>query len=379
MKLLYITQGIGPVFQSQVVELLNKLEKRKLFSEIYLMVGLRNSNDIEKVYSLNNNIKLKIFKTYPEYPFFDFLTENAIQKSFKDIGINEKYILHVRSELFGMLAYNAYFKMYSKKPNILIDIRGSVIEEIKLYGKMNSIFKYLKLSGYASNVQKVLSNVNYINTVSNELKNYIKVRYEIRPDCIYTIPTIAGETFTYDKKIRQKIRKLLNIGDNEILFVFSSGSSQAWQNDDEIVDSLTSKGYKILMLTKKHYDDPNIISKFVPYNEVPNYLNAADIGIIIRNDDIVNNVASPIKFSEYIACGLPVISTRAVNIITDILIDNNCGSLLNLFKINDTEIDDLISLDREHISEIGMKYFSVNKITDKYIEVYKNMVVTSGQ
>jgi glycosyltransferase involved in cell wall biosynthesis len=39
---------------------------------------------------------------------------------------------------------------------------------------------------------------------------------------------------------------------------------------------------------------------------------AADVGLLIRGDDLVNRVAAPTKFAEYLACGLPVVVSRGV-------------------------------------------------------------------
>ena len=38
----------------------------------------------------------------------------------------------------------------------------------------------------------------------------------------------------------------------------------------------------------------------IPYNEVGKYLNASDFGIIIRENNIINYVASPTKVNEYL-------------------------------------------------------------------------------
>ena len=43
--------------------------------------------------------------------------------------------------------------------------------------------------------------------------------------------------------------------------------------------------------------------KKLEFEEVNRYLNAADIGILIREDIVMNNVASPTKFAEYLMAG----------------------------------------------------------------------------
>lgn len=370
MKILYITENINAVFQSQVVSILNKLAEKEEFKTIHLVIGLRNPDSVKKIEGLNPRIKLLTFKTFPMYPFFNMLTKKSLFNLFQKNNINHEYIIHTRIEFLGMLTTEAYYKLNSKLPNLLIDIRGAIIEEVMIYGRIHNILKYLKLFNYKYKINKILKNTKFINTVSNELKSYIIKKYDINQKTIFVIPTVAGPTFSYNKKKRKEIRTLLKIEENEILFVFSSGSEQAWQNDNEIVDILISKGHKILMLTKKIYDNPNIISKFVPYEEVNDYLNAADIGIIIRDNNIVNNVASPIKFSEYISSGLPVISNNSVNCINEIMKKNNCGIIKELKQLNNEDIDKLLFLNREKISQVGNSIFGISIIVDKYIKIY---------
>lgn len=373
MKLVYVTENINAVFYSQVAELLNNIAEESHFKKIYLCIGVRDKESVETIINLNPKIELMSFKTYPMYPVLNSFIENELFNLFKSLGIDDNYIIHTRIEFLGALAYRSYFKLNSKKPNLFIDIRGSVIEEVKLYGKMKPLLKLFKLLGYKRKIQKVLNNTRYINTVSNELKVYIQKNYTIDPNCISVIPTIAGKNFYYSKGIREKLRISIGIEKNEILFVFSSGSSQAWQKEDELVDNLTGKGYKILMLTKKKYDNPNVISRFVPYSEVSSYLCAADIGIIIRNDDIVNNIASPIKFSEYLACGLPIISNRSVEMINTLIENTAFGSVITLSGLNQQIIDNLLQLDRENISKVGIENFGIQQVTDSYLSIYKKI------
>lgn len=373
MKLLYITENINAVFYSQVVELLNAIAENNFFDEIYLVVGLRDPSSIDKIKELNSNIYLLTFKTYPMYPFYNILTMNSLFKLFKSLSINKSFILHTRIEFMGSLAYQSYLKLNSTKPNLLIDIRGAVIEEVKQYGRMNIVLKFFKLFNYKKNIQKALSNATYINTVSNKLKDYIQNTYNIDTNIISVIPTVSGKNFYYNNEERQRVRKSIGLREEEILFVFSSGSSQAWQNDDEIVKILTQQGYKILMLTKKQYENPNVISRFVPYIEVSSYLNAADIGIIIRNSDVVNNVASPIKFSEYISCGLPIVSNRSVDIINRIIDKTSFGKIMDLPDIDTNTINFLIKLNRYQISNFGRSIFSIDDITRNYMDIYLKM------
>jgi glycosyltransferase involved in cell wall biosynthesis len=50
----------------------------------------------------------------------------------------------------------------------------------------------------------------------------------------------------------------------------------------------------------------------VPHTEVPAYVAAADVGLLFRDASIINRVASPVKFAEYLACGVPVVLTDGI-------------------------------------------------------------------
>ena len=50
----------------------------------------------------------------------------------------------------------------------------------------------------------------------------------------------------------------------------------------------------------------------LPSGEVPRVLPAADAGLLLRDQTIVNRVASPVKFAEYLAAGVPVAISPAV-------------------------------------------------------------------
>ncbi len=47
--------------------------------------------------------------------------------------------------------------------------------------------------------------------------------------------------------------------------------------------------------------------EFRPHHQLAGLLAAADVGCLLRHRSVVNRVASPLKFAEYLACGLPVL------------------------------------------------------------------------
>jgi glycosyltransferase involved in cell wall biosynthesis len=56
--------------------------------------------------------------------------------------------------------------------------------------------------------------------------------------------------------------------------------------------------------------DHAIFTGTVPYAQVPEYISCMDMGVIPFKQDSVSNNSLPLKLFEYMACGIPVISTH---------------------------------------------------------------------
>jgi len=63
----------------------------------------------------------------------------------------------------------------------------------------------------------------------------------------------------------------------------------------------------------------------VPAAQVPNMLSAGDMGVLIRDRCLVNQVASPVKFGEYLAAGLSVLMTEGIGDFSELARDEKLG------------------------------------------------------
>jgi glycosyltransferase involved in cell wall biosynthesis len=255
--------------------------------------------------------------------------------------------------------------------NILPDIRGTIVEEIKEFRKMPYALKLLKLWNYKKAL-KCVSKLKKISVVSDTLKKYMVNKYNMNSDNIFITPCLASENFKYDSRLRDLIRSELNICQDDVLIVFSSGSSGLWQKN-EVLKILADKEMIIINLSKDNIKHKNIINKYVDYCKVPLYLNAADIAVIWRDKSIVNQAASPVKFSEYICCGLPVIANESVDSITDYITSSLYGLLINNMEdINRANVNKLLSLNRQEIADNGIRRLGVENITNQYLKIYSS-------
>lgn len=368
--LFYFCDGIGSVFDSQVLALLDAINERNLFKKIYLLIGIRNKEQKNDLLNRNisNRIEVIFYKSYPNYPFFNYLNTVNIRAAINRPKINlNEIIFHTRGELIASYVAQSVGTKYYK--SIIPDIRGSSVEEIEEFYNFNNVIKTLKINNYKKAIGK-LKNYRKVSVVSKSLKEYLFRNYDLDQEKIGIANCLAGKHFRFDETQRERVRIEFNLSANDILIVFSSGGTANWQNT-EILIMLADKGLKVLNLSKKTISHKNIFNKFVAYYDMPLYLNAADAAIIWRDKSIVNKVASPVKFSEYICCGLPVIANTSVDMINDFITQHHCGLLINNLEDLDSQtVEGLKKKDRMKISELGLLHFGIDTIVEKYSQIY---------
>lgn len=78
-------------------------------------------------------------------------------------------------------------------------------------------------------------------------------------------------------------------------------------------------------------DDHNIkIYGITDRTKIPYILNKFQYGFLIRKKDVVNKVAAPIKFLEYLSCGVNVIMTDAIPSYAKLVEENHVGTVVDL-------------------------------------------------
>ena len=366
--LVYFCSGIGSVFDSQVLELLETLEKKNAFKKIILFLGIRRDSEKSKFLNYNSaGIEIVFFKSYPNYPFFNSLLRKELSKSLKNKPDYKESIIHVRGELLTWHLSKIFNQDNYHK--ILPDVRGSRIEELKEYSHFMGVQKKLKIWNHKKAL-KSLRNYDKVSAVSDTLRKYLVENYQINSEKVVVTPSLAGIKFKYDIKERNLIRSELKLTEDDNVVIFSSGDTALWQKVD-VLKILADKGILVLNLSKNEIKHKNVINKFVEYEKVPSYLNAADIAVIWRDRSIVNKVASPVKFSEYICCGLPVIANNSVTMVAE-YIKNSCfGSLLEkLDELDEGKINRLKMLNREEISAKAQNLVGSKHIADRYLSTY---------
>lgn len=375
MKLIYIAYGNVSVFDSQVIALLNHYIELGIVREIVLIIGIdyKGKSKINNLTKINKKIIVKYYKQYPQYFLIEQLTIQSITKALKKIDKLENYTIHVRNDVLSHYVYKSFKRIGVRTNRIIADVRGAGFEQlIEFSNKSKLVVKLKKVQ--RKQVYKSLIKINNISVVSESLKKYLVEKIGNK-SIIKINSCLANKSFKFDNTERKILREKLKVNSDEYLLVLSTGGNNAWQNTEETISFLTKKNVKILNLSKTVIEHEKVINKFVPYEDMFKYLCAADAAIIWRNNSITNKVASPVKFSEYISCGLPVITNESIDLITNYINLNNCGKIIfSLDSFNKSMIKNLKKLDRNSISIKGQKDLGIDAIADQYMRFYKSII-----
>lgn len=363
MNVFYFTDH-SSVFLSQTDELLTELHEKG--HKVTLFTSYQHTND--KYETIN-------YKKYPEYPAFYYLNVISIRKALRTKLFNPiNTIFHVRTELLFICVYDALKTICPNATNnILIDIRGAVEEEIKYYSKRSLMLRQLKLM-YIRKVRNYSRQMSYVSVVTIRLKKYVMAKYKIEGNRIFVNPCIAGSGFKYDEISRSKIRNELGLTPTDTVVVFMSGGMSQWQNMNDIINVLQKLNIYILILGTSAKMGKNVITIKVDYDKVPQYLSACDVGVIFRDKNIINKVALPVKYCEYIAVGLPVVTNGSIPAIDADIKEYDLGIIRMNKIISMEDLSYLRTRDKAIISKIGQSLYSVYRVTEAYEELYAKII-----
>lgn len=372
----YLTYNDSPsgIFSSQVIDVVKFLNSElnaqtKLVSFISIRSFLKNRTKIKNEFP--EAIVLPMFPGIQRWRLNTFLLTifTLIYKPTAIIG---------RSVLATQLGLNQKHKNRIHK--VVYDGRGAINAEWKEYQVVNNE----KLVNEIFELEKeAVLKVDYRIAVSEQLVNYWKKEFNYEETNHVIIPCTINKIYE-DVLISQEnieqTRRSIGLNKDDIAFIYS-GSIAGWQSfnllNDFIKPILTEHtNTKIIFLSHKdehilklEFEFKNRVFCFhVQPNEVPKYLLAADYGLLIRENTVTNRVASPVKFAEYLACGLPVIISEKLGDYSDLVKNNSTiGFVLNdqKFSYSPIKIEN-----KERIRNICLQKFKKNN----FISDYKNLI-----
>jgi len=135
-----------------------------------------------------------------------------------------------------------------------------------------------------------------------------------------------GDQMRFNGEERQRLRQELGIEDR-IVLVYSGNVVHSWQNFGpacRLVAQLHAERVPVYLLALVRKADHGIAADFIrrhgieatsrllwcPANKVRGYLSASDFGLFLRENHLMNRIVTSAKLGEYLACGLPVVTTE---------------------------------------------------------------------
>lgn len=388
-------------FDSQVLGLLNGLKDG--VGSISLVILQQSLLPFVKV--ISPEIRRKLDRVKNQFKIVEVMVQNprilrwlmqiesrTLRRIISD-NLDRVNVLHCHGEAGSYLGLLARKEMGKDIP-VISDLRGLVSQESLLCRKEGNLIRrsLFNLRGYEFRKieEYVVRESDLIFCVSRKFKDYLQEIYGASPDKIAVIPCLVdSKSFFFNSEVRARRRANLGI-EKRIVFIYC-GSTVKWQLPEVTVaffkkiKEIVPEAF-LLFLTnnlsgaRKYFngmDEEDYLLVSVPNKEVPGYLNAADIGILFRERNLVNRVAAPIKFGEYLCCGLPVIITKGIGDTQEIIKKYGIGRLLNLkdLEIEKNELIQLINnVERERIARIGKELFSIESYKSRIISYWTQVL-----
>lgn len=373
------------------------IEARRNNLPIYLFTTL----SFKEFLKLPSSFKKREFIFIPCFKVLDKLI-TTVYFIFQ-ILTNKITIIHTRKR--GTYILEKLKLFFSKKFKFIIESEGDIIYE----------FDYLKKhpykkNFYSSNIKNTtytlkryeasLQKADHILCVSENLKNLYISRYSIDKHKLTSITTgCDSNKFKYDRDIRSKYRKILDL-ESYFVMIYVGSVYFSWQRISRTLEIyklikrniktktkmiiITRKEDKSILfdfLKRKDIKPDELILKFsVPNEEIPNYLNASDLGIILRDNHPLNNVAAPGKFGEYLCCGLPILTGVGISDFSERVSETSYGMVLeDIYDDNEvilkftTYFTENSNINRQEISKWASDIFSFQKHIKKYVNTMQNL------
>ena len=318
------------VFTSHIYTYLNQLRKRDIpFSVISLTEDAASS---EKLCQENRDLLRKIsdapvvFEPQPSPTQGPRRLLQSMRRALSRSAQSSKQVIfHANSYLTGYLLLKALGT--KRQSSVLVDFKGILPQECLYYDPVNFPMRFGRYL-FALHMEKyICKNADGITVVSNKFKKWVQKNRGFGTKPIWVIPSCVDiQKFYFDPSIRTQTRKELQLGDSPT--VGYCGSLRSWQLPDtmfQFFQILYRKRKDTRFLFLSHFVEeaknrfrssgiPEIsyVATSASGERLARLLMACDAGVLFRKRDIVNIVASPTKFGEYMRCGLGVFATQSI-------------------------------------------------------------------
>ena len=254
-------------------------------------------------------------------------------------------IVHAQSHAAAFAAARAL--AWDRRRRMVFDVHGVDVEERQIYGDLDEYSSEYRIR--RRHERESFRRADVIITVSHDLERYVTAilvsggppfphpHTEIIP-CVLSFSASPQEV----EEARVKARQRLGLrGRPCVLYL---GGTSGWQLPAEKVAAFaalrrTMPSAFLLILTgdietftelcrDAGIPSADFLITSCPHKEVAATACAADVALLLRSDNVVNRVASPTKFAEYLSMGVPVVITDVLADFAGIVRDRDVGAVV---------------------------------------------------
>lgn len=326
--MIYLTVNDAPsgIFKSQVIDVIGELNRNRQ-QDVKLVVLLSFRNFKEN--------KAQILNWYPKAVVKKMIPSLA---NWKKNSIILRFIRGIKTEKIiarGPLAFELAFTLNQK---VIYDGRGAVKAELTEFPSMIPNKKIVDSIIMAE--EKAVLKSDFKISVSRQLVKYWQSEFGYSGKNHMIIPCTLSESMTGISDHNLFLLKKLNWSQEDLLLIYS-GSLAGWQSFKKVSELLNQflkiNHHKVLFLSKECEEiadlqerfPKQVARKWLPHKEVQNYLSIGDYGILIRDENVTNKVASPVKFAEYLSAGLQVLISPNLGDFTELVKSNGLGKVIS--------------------------------------------------
>ena len=321
---------INSVFESQVLQLLQKKIKDNPYRPVHLVSFEKNKNN--RIPTIKN-MRITYFK---RIPFIGALTIAYATRQLRSfLHYFPQYSLIARGPIAGLIAQHALNT--SACTEYIVQARGLLADEYaythiqKTSGLMRLVHS-IRTAQLRALEKKAYTHTIHIDkkieVVSKALKDRLVAVYNADTNSItITTDDIPHAIDTQQKTVwRIATRTRFAIPDDWKVYCYN-GSVKPWQKPEMIITFFLQQFDKnprsfLLVITTGVVPFRKLIGTSIPHSnytvlstrhsDIYHYLSAADYGLLFRDDHVMNWVSRPTKALEYQAVGLEIIHNNTV-------------------------------------------------------------------
>jgi len=219
-------------------------------------------------------------------------------------------------------------KQFGLKRPVVADLHGAAPEEYIDAASLSTVnaevFRFIN-----DTEQDIIRLADTVMLVSHKMADHLRQKYAPFPKRTLVIPcVVAIRQNNFEADVRTELRHHLGL-DNKFVVLYCGSLAVAYQKAEHIItlfaaikqfipDSILflltpDRDKGIQLCSQACISIQDCMIKYVPHEEVGRYMQVGDIGLLPRENKLLNHVSSPTKFGEYLAAGTPVILSPFIN------------------------------------------------------------------